>query len=69
MIYIKINQQNKKKMIIKEQVLGLIRHTLTFVGGILIMKGLLTDSTATDLIGGIMTLVGTVWSVVSNKKG
>ena len=54
-------------MIIKEQVLGLVRHTLTFVGGILIAKGLLTDSISADLIGGIMTVIGTVWSVISKK--
>jgi hypothetical protein len=54
-------------MIVKEQVLGLVRHALTFVGGLLIAKGLLSDSNATDLIGGLMTVVGTVWSVLSKK--
>lgn len=49
----------------KEQVLGIIRHTLTFVGGILIMKGLIDESTAQEIIGGVVTLTGTIWSVVS----
>lgn len=62
-----INFLNNKKMIVKEQVLGLVRHALTFVGGLLIAKGLLSDSNATDLIGGLMTVVGTVWSVLSKK--
>ena len=48
----------------KEQVLGIIRHTLTFVGGILIMKGLIDESTAQEIIGGVITLTGTIWSVV-----
>jgi hypothetical protein len=51
----------------KEQVLGIIRHTLTFVGGIVVMKGLVDDATVTEIIGGIMTLAGTIWSVVDKK--
>jgi hypothetical protein len=54
-------------MIIKEQVLGLVRHTLTFVGGILIAKGLITESVSLDIIGGVMTLVGSIWSILSKK--
>jgi hypothetical protein len=51
----------------KEQVLGLLRHVLTFVGGIVIAKGLIDESLYTELVGGIATLVGTVWSIVSKK--
>jgi hypothetical protein len=51
----------------KEQVLGLIRHILTFVGGIVIAQGLVSDALSSELIGGIMTVVGTVWSIVSKK--
>lgn len=52
----------------KEQVLGIVRHTLTFVGGVLVTKGLIDDAMATEIIGGIITLVGTVWSVVEKAK-
>jgi hypothetical protein len=31
----------------KEQILGIVRHTLTFVGGILIMKGFIDETTVT----------------------
>jgi hypothetical protein len=51
----------------KEQVLGLLRHVLTFVGGIVIAKGLIDESLYTELVGGVATLVGTVWSIVSKK--
>lgn len=51
----------------KEQVLGLVRHVLTFVGGIYIAKGLVDEGTASEVIGAIITLVGSVWSVVSKK--
>lgn len=51
----------------KEQVLGIVRHLLTFVGGIVITKGLLDEALYTELVGGVMTLVGTIWSIVSKK--
>lgn len=49
----------------KEIVLGIVRHTLTFVGGILVMKGVVDEATLTEIIGGVMTLVGGVWSIIS----
>jgi hypothetical protein len=51
----------------KEQVLGVIRHTLTFVGGVLVMKGFIDEVVATEIIGGVMTLTGTIWSVFEKK--
>lgn len=51
----------------KDQVLGLVRHVLTFVGGIIIAKGLVDEGQVTELIGGVMTLAGTVWSVWIKK--
>lgn len=49
----------------KEQILGIIRHTLTFVGGILITKGLVDETTVTEIIGGVITLTGAIWSIVA----
>jgi hypothetical protein len=54
-------------MVQKEQVMGLVRHGLTFIGGILVAKGLATDGQIMDMVGMLMTFVGTVWSVLSNK--
>lgn len=51
----------------KEQVLGIVRHTLTFVGGIVVMKGLVDETVVTEIIGGVMTLAGTIWSVIDKK--
>jgi hypothetical protein len=53
------------KKLTKEQLLGILRHTLTFVGGILIAKGLIDEATATEIIGGVITLTGTIWSVLA----
>lgn len=51
----------------KDQVLGVIRHVLTFVGGVLITKGVLDEAMATEIIGGIVTIVGGIWSVLDKK--
>ena len=51
----------------KEQILGIIRHTLTFIGGIIVMKGLTDETTITEVVGGVMTLTGTIWSIVDKN--
>lgn len=51
----------------KEQVLGIIRHTLTFVGGILIIKGLSSEVVINETIGVVITAIGAIWSIVKNK--
>jgi len=51
----------------KEQVLGIVRHALTFVGGIVVMKGWADDVMVTEIIGGVMTLTGAIWSVIVKK--
>jgi hypothetical protein len=52
----------------KEQVMGIVRHTLTFIGGIVVMKGLVDETVVTEVIGGVMTLVGTIWSILDKKE-
>ena len=51
-------------MVNKDQVLGLIRHALTFVGGCLVANGILTDSMSADIVGSCMALIGTIWSLI-----
>jgi hypothetical protein len=52
----------------KEQLLGIVRHTLTFVGGIVVMKGLIDESTMFEISGGVLTLAGAIWSILNKKK-
>jgi len=47
--------------------MGVVRHTLTFLGGIAIAKGYASDATVTEIIGAVVTLVGAVWSVMAKK--
>jgi hypothetical protein len=57
----------KLKKMTKEQVMGIIRHALTFVGGILIVQGIAAEGIVTEAIGAVVTAVGAVWSVIKNK--
>jgi hypothetical protein len=52
----------------KEQLLGIVRHTITFIGGILVMKGIVEDSMLQEILGGVTTLVGAIWSIVVKNK-
>lgn len=51
----------------KEQVLGIVRHVLTFAGGILVAKGIATEAMSQELIGAVITLIGGIWSIVSKN--
>ena len=51
----------------KEQILGIMRHALTFVGGILVMRGLVDEVVVTEIVGGVMTLTGAVWSIIAKN--
>ena len=48
--------------------LGLIRHALTIVGGILVTKGHLTGAQSDELAGAIVSIVGVVWSVIEKRS-
>jgi hypothetical protein len=67
MIFIVSNKQLKKIIMSKEQVMGVVRHGLTFLGGLLVTKGLLDEGMLQEVIGSVITLVGAVWSVVAKK--
>jgi uncharacterized membrane protein YphA (DoxX/SURF4 family) len=51
----------------KEQVLGIVRHVLTFTGGILVAKGIATEALSQELIGAVITLIGGVWSIIEKN--
>ena len=52
----------------KETTLGIIRHALTFLGGVLVMKGIIDAEVVAEISGAVMTLVGGVWSIW-DKRG
>jgi len=52
----------------KEQLMGILRHGLTFIGGLLIMKGVVDEASVQEVIGGVITLAGTIWSIIEKNK-
>lgn len=56
------------KGLTKEQFLGVVRHTLTFVGGFFVLKGIMDESMMVEVSAGIITLAGTIWSVIDKNK-
>jgi hypothetical protein len=52
----------------KSQVLGIVRHILTFGSGFVIAKGWLDESLAAELVTAFIGLAGAVWSVVDKRK-
>lgn len=51
----------------KEQVFGVIRHGLTFVGAILLLRGQVDQQQWLELSGGIITVASIVWSIFEKK--
>lgn len=52
----------------KEELLGIVRHGLTFVGGLVITGGLIDSGLWAELTGGVLTLAGVVWSIIDKRK-
>jgi hypothetical protein len=52
----------------KEQIFGILRHVLTFGGGILVTKGILDEAAWEIISGSTITLVGSIWSVIEKNK-
>ena len=47
--------------------LGFVRHALTLGAGLLIAKGYADETTTTELVGAVMTLIGFGWSYWAKK--
>lgn len=51
----------------KEQILGIIRHILTFAGGFVVAKGLADAALIQESVGGLVTIIGAIWSISAKK--
>lgn len=50
-----------------DQIMGIIRAVLTFIGGTLVTQGTITSSMENQIIGGVMALVGVIWSIIAKQ--
>jgi hypothetical protein len=53
--------------IMNDQVSGVVRHVLTIAAGVLIQRGVLDESSAEAIVGGVIAILGVVWSWRSKK--
>lgn len=51
----------------RDEILGIIRHALTFFGGIITTHGIADKETVGVIIGAIITVVGGVWSIYDKR--
>ena len=52
----------------KDHLLGIVRHSMTFIGGLMVAKGMIDEAMIPELTGGLITLVGAIWSIVVKNK-
>lgn len=50
------------------QVQALVRHALTFLGGVLVTVGWADHETAMQITGALTALVSIAWSAIDKKK-
>tara|TARA_R110000868_G_scaffold355367_1_gene616862 strand:+ start:126 stop:299 length:174 start_codon:yes stop_codon:yes gene_type:complete len=51
----------------QEMILGVARHVLTALGGVLIAKGVLDAGVVEQVIGAVISLAGVAWSIWAKK--
>ena len=51
-----------------ENIASLIRHILTFAGGILVTKGVISEGLSTELVGLAMSAIGLAWGQLSKRS-
>lgn len=52
----------------KERIMGLVRHVLTFGGGYAVAQGYLDEASVETVVGALVTIIGTVWSIFAPEK-
>ena len=52
----------------KDQIMGVVRHVLTFGGGFLVAKDWLDAGMLETAVGAVVALVGVAWSAFAKKK-
>lgn len=50
-----------------DAILGVVRHALTTAGGGLVTAGYLSSDNLTQIVGGVIALLGVGWSIYQKK--
>lgn len=51
-----------------DSIKSIVRHSLSFGGGFLVAKGLVTVDQANELAGAVITIIAVAWSAWNNRK-
>lgn len=52
----------------RDQVLGMVRHALTFGGGVLLALGIVEETMWAEVSGAVVTLIGAAWSIYEKME-
>ena len=52
----------------KAKILGMVRHALTFGGGLVVGKGWIDELMMVEIVGALVTLIGIAWSYYAPEK-
>ncbi len=52
----------------KESVMSILRHVLTFGGGLAVANGVIDEASMLELVGAAVTIAGVAWSLREKKK-
>lgn len=52
----------------QDVILAFIRQGLTFAGGLLVTKGLISATQEETIIGAVITLTSVIWSILQKKN-
>ncbi len=50
------------------QISGILRHILTFGGGLLVASGWISEGLMLDIVGAAITIGGVIWSMVNKTS-
>jgi hypothetical protein len=56
------------KLLNREQIKGILRHLLTFIGGYMVINGYISEEISHDIVGWVMASIGVVWSYIDKIK-
>jgi len=52
----------------KEKLEGFTRHLFTFLGGVIVMRGYISEDIWAEITGIAISVVGLIWSIKSKEK-
>jgi hypothetical protein len=55
-------------MLMRTTALAMIRHALTFCGGLVVARGYIDSGSAAEITGAVMTLIGVAWSIAEKRR-